>query len=234
MVTGGRGQPCVFTRRLASKCDVKQSGLGLLVKQTIDRTVGLLGLAATAPILGAAAVAVRATMGGPVFFSQVRPGKHGKPFRIYKLRTMTDARDAAGKLLPDADRLTALGRFLRASSIDELPQLLNVARGEMSLVGPRPLLTEYLDRYSPEQARRHDVLPGITGWAQVRGRNALTWEEKFALDVHYVDNWSLLFDARILAETALKVVRPDGVAHAGFVTMPLFMGTPPKAPPAGQ
>jgi len=203
---------------------MKQSGARLLFKQVIDRTVALGALAATAPLSLAAAVAVRATMGSPVLFTQERPGFRGKPFRIYKMRTMTDARGPGGELLSDAERLTPLGRALRASSVDELPQLLNVLRGELSLVGPRPLLTEYLPLYSTEQARRHDVMPGITGWAQIHGRNALTWPQKFALDVWYVDNWSIALDLRILAATAWKVLRREGVANDGHVTMPRFRG----------
>jgi len=204
---------------------MRQSGLPLLVKKTLDRAVALVGLTVTAPVVAAAAAAVRVTMGGPVFFTQERPGFRGVPFRIVKMRTMTDARGADGKLLPDAQRLTPLGRFLRASSLDELPQLWNVLRGELSLVGPRPLLMQYLPLYDREQARRHDVMPGITGWAQVHGRNALTWEEKFALDVWYVDNWSLGLDLRILAKTVSSVVRRQGIASEGHVTMPNFQGS---------
>lgn len=204
---------------------MKQAGLPLLAKKLFDRAVGTVGLVATAPVIGAAALAVRATMGGPVFFRQKRPGVHGVPFHIVKMRTMTSARDAAGNLLPDDQRLTRLGRFLRATSIDELPQLWNVARGELSLVGPRPLLMEYLPLYTPEQARRHEVMPGITGWAQINGRNALTWEEKFALDVWYVDHWSPLLDLRILAKTAAAVVRPRGISSDGHATMPKFRGS---------
>jgi lipopolysaccharide/colanic/teichoic acid biosynthesis glycosyltransferase len=166
-------------------------------------------------------------MGPPVFFRQLRPGLHGRPFRVVKFRTMADARDARGGLLPDAARLTAVGRVLRATSLDELPQLWNVLRGELSLVGPRPLLMQYLPRYSPEQARRHDVLPGVTGWAQVHGRNALSWEDKFALDVWYVDHWSPWLDLRILAATLLHVARREGISQPGHATMPEFLGTPP-------
>lgn len=203
---------------------MKQSGLPLILKKIIDRTVALGALVVTLPITLVAAAAVRATMGAPVIFTQERPGLLGKPFRIYKMRTMSDARGPSGELLPDAERLTALGRALRASSVDELPQLLNVLRGDLSLVGPRPLLMEYLALYSTEQARRHDVMPGISGWAQIHGRNALTWPEKFALDVWYVDQWSLVLDLRILAATAWKVVRREGVASDGHVTMPRFRG----------
>jgi lipopolysaccharide/colanic/teichoic acid biosynthesis glycosyltransferase len=204
---------------------MKQAGLPLLVKKVFDRTMGAALLAAASPVLAAAAIAVRATMGGPVFYSQVRPGYRGKPFRIYKMRSMSDARDAAGNLKPDMERLTTLGKFLRSTSIDELPQLYNVVRGDLSLVGPRPLLTDYLPLYSADQARRHDVLPGVTGWAQVRGRNARTWEIKFAYDLWYVDNWSLGLDLRILAETGYRVLRREGISHPGHVTMPAFTGS---------
>ncbi len=167
---------------------------------------------------------VRRKLGSPVLFTQVRPGLHGKPFRMVKFRTMTDARDASGALLPDAQRLTPFGRFLRSSSLDELPELWNVLRGEMSLVGPRPLLMEYLPLYSPEQARRHEVRPGITGWAQINGRNAISWADKFALDVWYVDHRSLFLDIRILWLTVRKVLVRDGISAAGEATMPKFEG----------
>ena len=204
---------------------MKQSGWRLVVKQCVDRAAAGVGLVAVAPVLAGAAVAVRATMGAPVFFRQKRPGRRGEIFEVVKFRTMNDARDVWGELLPDAERLTPVGRFLRETSLDELPQLWNVLKGDLSLVGPRPLLVRYLGRYSPEQARRHDVLPGITGWAQVNGRNAISWEEKFRLDVWYVDHWSLALDAKILALTALKVLRRDGIASEGHVTMPEFMGS---------
>jgi lipopolysaccharide/colanic/teichoic acid biosynthesis glycosyltransferase len=168
-------------------------------------------------------------MGGPVLFTQPRPGLGGKTFRIYKLRTMTSERDAHGELLPDDVRLTALGKFLRRASIDELPQLINVVLGDMSLVGPRPLLVQYLPLYNAEQARRHDVLPGITGWAQINGRNALTWEEKFELDVWYVDHWDLVLDARILVSTVLAVLGRSGISAAGNATMPVFRGSPSRS-----
>lgn len=203
---------------------MKQVGTGLFLKRCLDVAVAGPALVLGAPLMAGVAVVVRATMGSPVVFAQVRPGRGGAPFTIYKFRTMREAFDERGAPLPDADRLTAVGRFLRATSLDELPQLLNVLRGELSLVGPRPLLVRYLGRYSPEQARRHDVLPGITGWAQVHGRNAITWQEKLALDVWYVDHWSLLLDLRILAKTALSVVRRDGISQDGHVTMPEFMG----------
>lgn len=196
-----------------------------IIKRAIDVAVSATTLLVTGPALLGAAAAVRATLGAPVFFRQKRPGLHGKPFEIWKFRTMTDAKDPDGRLLPDSERLTAVGRFLRASSLDELPQLLNVLKGEMSLVGPRPLLMQYLARYDARQARRHDVPPGITGLAQVRGRNSLSWEEKFELDVQYVERWSLLLDLQILAETALRVVDRRGISQAGHATMPEFMGS---------
>ncbi len=170
---------------------------------------------------------VRLKLGSPVLFRQVRPGLYGRPFMMVKFRTMTDERGADDDLLPDAQRLTAFGRFLRASSLDELPELWNVLRGEMSLVGPRPLLMEYLPLYSPEQARRHEVRPGITGWAQVNGRNALSWEERFKLDVWYVDHRSLWLDLRILWLTVRKVIVREGISAQGEATMPRFTGNKP-------
>lgn len=167
---------------------------------------------------------VRFKIGKPALFRQQRPGLHGKPFQILKFRTMSDARDSEGNLRPDAERLTRFGRFLRATSLDELPELWNVLKGDMSLVGPRPLLIQYLDRYTPEQARRHEVRPGITGWAQVNGRNAITWEEKFKLDVWYVDNWSLWLDIKIIGMTLWKILKREGISHPGQATMEEFMG----------
>jgi lipopolysaccharide/colanic/teichoic acid biosynthesis glycosyltransferase len=167
---------------------------------------------------------VRLKLGTPIFFTQTRPGLHGKPFTLLKFRTMTDARDAHRRLLPDAERLTDFGRFLRSTSLDELPELINVLRGEMSLVGPRPLLMQYMPRYTPEQARRHGAKPGITGWAQVNGRNAITWEEKFALDVWYVDHWSLALDVRILCRTIWQVAKREGISRDGHATMTEFLG----------
>ncbi|WP_235505686.1 sugar transferase [Variovorax sp. Root411] len=168
---------------------------------------------------------VRRKLGSPAFFRQTRPGLHGRPFNMVKFRTMTDARGVDGQLLPDADRLTPFGRFLRASSLDELPELWNVLKGDMSLVGPRPLLMDYLPLYSAEQSRRHEVRPGITGWAQVNGRNALSWDEKFKLDVWYVDHWSLWLDIKILWLTVRKVLVRDGISAAGEATMPRFVGS---------
>lgn len=194
-------------------------------KRAIDVT--LVGITAPVwvPVLAVTALVVRARLGSPVLFRQQRPGLQARAFTMVKFRTMTDARDAQGRLLPDAERLTAFGRFLRASSLDELPELWNVLKGDMSLVGPRPLLMQYLDRYTPEQARRHEVRPGITGFAQVNGRNALGWEEKFALDVHYVDHQSLGLDAKILALTVWNVVSRDGISQPGQATAQEFMGS---------
>ncbi len=180
-----------------------------------------------APPLLLLSVLVRISFGSPVLFRQVRPGLHGQPFMMVKFRTMTDELGADGELLPDAERLTSFGRFLRASSLDELPELWNVLRGEMSLVGPRPLLMEYLSLYSPEQARRHEVRPGITGWAQVNGRNALSWEERFKLDVWYIDHRSLWLDLRILWLTVRKVIVREGISAQGEATMPRFTGNKP-------
>jgi lipopolysaccharide/colanic/teichoic acid biosynthesis glycosyltransferase len=195
------------------------------MKRTVDLAAAVLGLLLLSPVLVLVAAAIRSSLGAPVFFVQERPGRGGQTFRVVKFRTMREARTPDGASLPDAERLTALGRFLRATSLDELPQLWNVLRGELSLVGPRPLLVQYLGRYTPEQARRHDVLPGITGWAQVNGRNALGWEEKLALDVWYVDHWSLALDARILLSTLGQVLRRRGISSEGHATMPEFMGT---------
>jgi lipopolysaccharide/colanic/teichoic acid biosynthesis glycosyltransferase len=206
-----------------------QDGWRAAAKRLIDLTVAGVGSVAVAPIALGTAVAIRASMGSPVVFRQVRPGRHGKTFELYKFRTMRDALGPDGRPLPDAERLTAVGRFIRSTSLDELPQLWNVLRGDMSLVGPRPLLVQYLTRYDARQARRHEVMPGITGWAQIRGRNALSWPEKLELDAWYVDNWSLWLDARILVETLARVVRRQDVAQDGHVTMPEFMGTEARA-----
>ena len=171
------------------------------------------------------ALLVRRKLGSPVFFRQVRPGLHGQPFEMVKFRSMTDARDAQGELLPDSERLPPFGRFLRSSSLDELPELWNVLKGEMSLVGPRPLLMEYLPLYTPQQYRRHEVRPGVTGWAQVNGRNAISWEEKFALDVWYVENQSFWLDVKILFLTVKKVLVKDGISASGEATMTKFTGS---------
>ena len=195
-----------------------------IVKRYIDTLVAALVLLLFAPLLACIALVVRLRMGRPVFFRQVRPGYRNKPFTLLKLRTMNSARDEQGHLLPDEQRLTKLGALLRRFSVDELPQLLNVLKGEMSLVGPRPLLMQYLERYTPEQSRRHQVKPGVTGWAQINGRNALSWEERFRLDVWYVEHSSLALDAKIIAMTIRKVFLREDIAQSGHATMPEFMG----------
>ena len=194
------------------------------MKRLFDLVVALVGLLLLWPLLLVLAVMVALRLGRPVLFTQERPGKDGHPFLMYKFRTMTEERDQDGKLLPDGERLPPFGRLLRSSSLDELPELFNVLKGDMSLVGPRPLLMEYLDRYTPEQARRHQMRPGITGWAQVNGRNAISWEERFKLDVWYVDNRSFLLDLKILAMTVFKVCQRQGVSEEGKATMSKFQG----------
>jgi lipopolysaccharide/colanic/teichoic acid biosynthesis glycosyltransferase len=196
------------------------------VKRLIDILGAIVGLTLTALLLPFIAWKIRQESPGPIFFRQPRPGLHGKTFYFYKFRSMREAYDAEGKPLPDAERILKIGAFLRKTSMDELPSFLNVLKGEMSLVGPRPLLVRYLERYTPEQARRHEVKPGVTGWAQINGRNALSWEEKFALDVWYVDHLSLWLDVKILVLTVLKVVKREGISHEGDATMHEFMGTP--------
>ncbi|CAG9173769.1 sugar transferase [Cupriavidus pinatubonensis] len=199
------------------------------MKRLFDVVLSSLGLLLLAVPLAILICAIRRKLGSPVFFRQVRPGIHGKPFQILKFRTMTNARGADGELLPDPDRLTSFGAFLRATSLDELPELWNVLKGEMSLVGPRPLLMEYLPLYSQEQARRHDVRPGITGLAQVSGRNAISWEEKFRLDVWYVDHVSVWLDIVILWRTVRKVLARDGISAVGEFSAPRFRGSKPSA-----
>ncbi|MBX3154678.1 MAG: sugar transferase [Deltaproteobacteria bacterium] len=201
---------------------MRQQGWRLAVKQVFDRTAAAIGLVVLSPVLATTALAIRATMGSPVLFRQARGGRYGIPFDVIKFRTMLDAVDAHGEPLPDDRRLTKLGAFLRNASIDELPQLLNVLRGEVSIVGPRPFLARYLARYTPQQARRHDVLPGITGWSQINGRNSITWLQKFEHDLWYVDNWSLALDAKIFAVTVIRVFQRRGVASEGHPTMPEF------------
>ncbi|NJL93382.1 MAG: sugar transferase [Anaerolineae bacterium] len=193
-------------------------------KRPLDFLLAGLGLVGLSPLLLLLGGWVYIKLGWPVLFTQQRPGQHGQPFTLYKFRTMSTLRDSQGQLLPDADRLSPLGRFLRASSLDELPELLNVLKGEMSLVGPRPLLMQYLERYSPEQAQRHAVRPGITGWAQVNGRNALHWEARFALDVWYVEHCSAWLDLKILVLTLWKVLRREGISQPGEATMSEFLG----------
>ncbi|TIN11641.1 sugar transferase [Mesorhizobium sp.] len=194
------------------------------MKRSIDFFIAAFALIVLSPILLVVAICVRLGLGSPILFRQIRPGLGARPFAMLKFRTMLDACDAHGVPLPDERRLTAFGRFLRSTSLDELPELWNVVKGDMSLVGPRPLLIEYLPLYTPEQARRHDVRPGITGWAQVNGRNALGWDEKFRLDVWYIDNRSIRLDIKILWMTLLRVVRRDGISAAGEATMPRFRG----------
>lgn len=202
-----------------------------LAKRLFDLLLTTLGLLVISPILLLLALGVLVTMGRPIFFRQVRPGFNGEPFTILKFRTMRPARRGEGRPEDDQQRLTGFGRLMRSFSLDELPELFNVLRGEMSLVGPRPLLMRYLDRYSPDQMRRHDVLPGMTGWAQVKGRNVLAWEAKFELDLWYVDHWSLMLDIKILALTLWKVLSREGISAPGHPSAPEFMGTAaePKA-----
>jgi sugar transferase EpsL len=194
-------------------------------KRLIDILLSIILLSISSPLLIVIALLVRTRLGSPVLFRQVRPGLHGKAFTIYKFRTMTNSRDEEGALQSDAERLTPFGQFLRSTSLDELPEFMNVLRGDMSLVGPRPLVMQYLDRYTPEQRRRHEALPGITGWAQVNGRNAMSWEEKFELDVWYVDNMSLWLDLRILLRTIWKILRREGISQPGHATAEEFMGS---------
>jgi sugar transferase EpsL len=203
-------------------------------KRIFDLVLTIPGLILIAPYLLVIAILVRISLGSPIFFQQTRPGYRGKLFRVSKFRSMSAGRDNNGNYLPDADRLTAFGKFIRATSIDELPELLNVLKGEMSLVGPRPLLVQYLERYSPEQARRHDVLPGITGWAQINGRNTITWDDKFRHDVWYVDNWSVWLDIKILVLTVWKVIRREGISQEGHATAAEFMGIQPSKEPSDQ
>lgn len=209
---------------------MKQQGWRLVAKRALDATVAGAGLVVAAPLMAGISAAILATMGRPVFFIQDRPGFRGRIFRMVKFRTMANASSSRVDPERDALRLTPLGRFLRETSLDELPELWNVLRGEMSLVGPRPLIVAYLERYTPEQARRHDVLPGLTGWAQINGRNATTWEERFANDLYYVDHWSLGLDLRILARTAGAVLFKKGISHEGHASMPEYFPTPQEKP----
>jgi sugar transferase EpsL len=196
-----------------------------ILKRLFDLYIATFTFSIMCPILIIIGSGIAINIGFPVLFVQQRPGRNGKPFKLYKFRTMTDARDMNGDLLADAERLTPFGHFLRTTSLDELPELINIIKGDMSIVGPRPLLMQYLDRYSPEQARRHEVKPGLTGWAQINGRNAISWEEKFKLDVWYVDNQSFWLDLKIIALTIGKVIRREGISQAGEATMHEFMGT---------
>jgi len=197
-------------------------------KRIFDLALTIPGLILISPVLVVVALLVLIFHGRPVLFKQVRPGYRAQPFAVWKFRTMTDACDSQGNLLSDASRLTRLGQILRSTSLDELPELFNVLRGEMSLVGPRPLLLQYLDRYSSEQARRHDVLPGMTGWAQINGRNAISWDDKFQLDVWYVDHWSLGLDLKILTTTIWKVIKREGISQEGHATAEEFWGEAEK------
>lgn len=207
------------------KCSGDDLPAQFRLKRLFDIAVAAAMLILALPLIVVTALAIRLALGSPVLLRQTRPGQHGKPFSFYKFRTMTEERDATGALLSDERRLTRLGRWLRSTSLDELPQLFNVLRGDMSLVGPRPLLMEYLPLYSPRQARRHEVLPGITGWAQVNGRNAISWEEKFEFDVWYVDHRSFLLDLRILALTVIRVFRRGDINQPGSATMARFSGS---------
>ena len=203
----------------------RQYGLPVKVKRTVDLIVSFAVLTTFSPLLFAVGILLFLTMGRPILFRQRRAGRYGRPFIVYKFRTMTGDRGAQGQPVTDRERVTRVGRLLRLFSIDELPQLWNVLRGDMSLVGPRPLLMQYLERYSAEEMQRHQVKPGITGWAQVNGRNATSWQERFALDVWYVENWRLALDARILVRTLWTVLAGEGVAHGGHVSMPEFLGS---------
>jgi len=199
-----------------------------MIKRIFDIAASACALIILSPVLLVVMLLVRTKLGSPIFFTQVRPGLHGKPFKMVKFRTMTDERDEQGELLPNEQRRTRFGNALRSTSLDELPELWNVLKGDMSLVGPRPLLMEYLPLYNQEQARRHEAKPGITGWAQINGRNAISWEEKFAHDTWYVDNQSLLLDIKILFLTVFKVFARSGIDAGEEVTMPKFTGTPSK------
>jgi lipopolysaccharide/colanic/teichoic acid biosynthesis glycosyltransferase len=201
-----------------------------VAKRIFDILISAIALLLLAPMIGFVAALIRKKLGKPILFEQLRPGLEGQPFRMIKFRTMTDGCDSAGNLLPDNERLPLFGHWLRASSMDELPELWNVLKGNMSMVGPRPLLMHYLSLYSNEQSRRHQVKPGLTGWAQVNGRNALSWEEKFKLDIWYVDNRSFCIDIKILYLTVLKVIRRDGINASSDITMPLFTGSQGNKP----
>jgi len=196
----------------------------VLIKRPFDFIVAFTALLYLYPVMIILAILVRLKLGSPILFKQERPGLYGQPFMMMKFRTMTDERDKNGDLLPDDIRLTSFGKFLRGASLDELPELINVLKGDMSLVGPRPLLMRYLDRYTPEQARRHEVKPGITGWAQINGRNAISWEDRLRLDVWYIDHLSLWVDFKVLFMTVIKVIKREGISQDGHVTMTEFMG----------
>jgi len=203
----------------------KRSAYSLWAKRALDLCIAVPAIVILSPLLLVVAIVLRIALGSPTLFSQQRAGLHGRPFNLLKFRTMTDARDETGKLLPDDQRLTRLTRFVRSLSLDELPELINVLKGEMSVVGPRPLLLEYLPRYTPEQMRRHEVRPGLTGWAQINGRNAITWEQKFAHDVWYVDHMSFWLDLKIIVITVWKIITREGIAQPGAATMEEFRGS---------
>lgn len=194
------------------------------IKRVLDFVLSIIIMLVCLPVMLIVGLIIFLTEGKPIFFFHERPGKDGQPFKLIKFRSMRNARDAEGNLLPDGERITNFGNFIRKTSIDELPEFINVLRGEMSLVGPRPLLMQYVDRYSPQQFRRHEVLPGITGWAQVNGRNAISWNEKFMLDIWYIDHWSVWLDIKILLLTVWKVISGEGISQAGRATMDEFMG----------
>jgi lipopolysaccharide/colanic/teichoic acid biosynthesis glycosyltransferase len=215
---------CIGSPDLPLNVDAPLNQKSLFSKRVFDTVLVFVSCPVWIPLFLIIAVLVRWKLGSPVIFRQSRPGLNGQIFELFKFRTMTDARDARGALLPDADRLTSFGRWLRSTSLDELPELINVLKGEMSLVGPRPLLVQYLNRYTPEQARRHEVRPGLTGWAQVNGRNAISWEEKFRLDVWYVDHQSTWLDLGILSKTVKSAFLREGISASGEATMPEFMG----------
>lgn len=198
------------------------------IKRILDIISSLLAIIILSPLLAVTAVLVKTKLGSPVFFKQERPGKDEKIFTLIKFRTMTDERDENGELLPDEVRLTKFGKFLRSTSIDELPELFNIIKGDMSVIGPRPLLVEYIPRYNEHQHRRHEVRPGLSGWAQVNGRNTVSWEDKFDMDVHYVDNYSFAMDVKILFMTVLNVIKKEGISSETSATMEVFMGTPEK------
>lgn len=198
------------------------------IKRILDIISSLLAIIILSPFLAVTAVLVKTKLGSPVLFKQERPGKDEKIFTLMKFRTMTDERDENGELLPDEVRLTKFGKFLRSTSIDELPELFNILKGDMSVIGPRPLLVEYIPRYNEHQHRRHEVRPGLSGWAQVNGRNTVSWEDKFDMDVHYVDNYSFAMDVKILFMTVLNVLKKEGISSQTSATMEVFMGTPEK------
>ncbi len=198
------------------------------IKRILDIISSLLAIIILSPLLAVTAVLVKTELGSPVLFKQERPGKDEKIFTLMKFRTMTDERDENGELLPDEVRLTKFGKFLRSTSIDELPELFNILKGDMSVIGPRPLLVEYIPRYNEHQHRRHEVRPGLSGWAQVNGRNTVSWEDKFDMDVHYVDNYSFAMDVKILFMTVLNVLKKEGISSETSATMEVFMGTPEK------